>query len=126
MSGLLPAKDEPPLPHDFDDVAVADRSAQQLAIPFRQHPLQPQIRHDRGHHGVPRQHPARQQSRAQDGHDLVAIDDFPALVGKDHPIRVSVERDADRGVGAAHLGGNLLGMKSAAIVIDVAPVGLGG
>ena len=70
--------------------------------------------------------PGAQKPRAQDGHDLVAVDNFPALVRQDHAVGVSVERDADGGTGPAHLSRHFFGMQGPAAVIDIAPVRLGG
>jgi len=105
------------------DVAVSYRRAQQGSVPRGQHPFQTQVRHDRGHHGVPRQRLACQQPRAQDGHDLVAVDNFPALVRQDHAVGVSVERDADGGTGAAHLSRHFFGMQGPQPSLILRPFG---
>ena len=59
-----------------------------------------------------------------DGHDLVAVDHLALLVDDDDAIGVSVERDADVGAHLAHLGDEGVGVGRAAVVVDVAAVGL--
>ena len=122
MPRLLAAQRQPLFAHGLDDVAVADRRAQQLAALGGQRALEPQVRHHRRHDRLLRQLPAREHARRQDRHDLVAVDDVPLLVGQDQAIGVAVQRDAQRGARLAHLLGQLLGVQRAALVVDVAAV----
>ena len=57
-------------------------------------------------------------------HDLVAVDDLALLVDDHDAVGVAVERDADVGAHLAHLVAQRLRRGRAALVVDVAAVGL--
>ena len=59
-----------------------------------------------------------------DRHQLVAVDDLALLVDDDDAVGVAVERDADVGAHLAHLVDQRFGRGRAALVVDVAAVGL--
>ena len=68
--------------------------------------------------------PRRCQLSAITRHDLVAVDDAALLVDDHDAVGVAVERDADVGAHLAHLGAQRLRRGGAALLVDVAAVGL--
>ena len=55
---------------------------------------------------------------------LVAVDDGPEAVDREHPVAVAVERERDVILPAGHLLAHEVEMGGAAALVDVAPVGL--
>ena len=64
-------------------------------------------------------HVARDQAE-----DLVAVDDFAALIGEDDAVGIAVERDADIGAMFQHGGAEVFRDGGADILVDVEPVRL--
>ena len=56
--------------------------------------------------------------------DRVAIYHVAVRIGEERAIRVAIEGNADGRAGCLGLRGYDIGMQSAALVVDVAPVGL--
>ena len=123
VAGRLAAEIVAVLAHMLEHVAVAHRRADQFdALPFEM-PLEPEI----GHHGADdaglRQPVVFLPAFRDHRHQLVAIDDAPALVHDDHAVGVAIERDADIGAHLHHLAAQRLRRGGAAILVDVEAVG---
>ena len=97
VSRLLAADVEAPCAHLLEHVAIADLGPLEREALRCEVPLEPKVRHDRGHHTSPGQRALFRHPGGDQRHDLVAVDRPALLVDHDQPVRVAVERDADVG-----------------------------
>ena len=64
------------------------------------------------------------QLRANQRHQLVTVDCPTVLVDDNQPVGIAIERNADVGPSLQHLGRQRFGCGRAALVVDVAAIGL--
>ena len=120
-----PPRLEPALGEGREDVAIADRHLHDLdAVRLHAEP-EPEVRHHGDDHGVAGEHAARLPVDGGDGDDLVAVDQPPVGVDRQHPIGVAVERDPDVGPGLHDGPLEVVGVGGAAAGVDVGAVGVG-
>ena len=119
MARLLAADIEAVVAHMFDHVAVADRCAGQRQALRRQEAFEPQIGHHGGDQPAPGETAMRVPIARDQRHQLVAVDQRTGLIGDQHPVGVAVERDAQIRAVRDHRRAHGLGMRRAAIAIDV-------
>src|SRR6185437_1336486 len=94
VAGLLAADIETAFAHFFDDVAVADGSAHQLEVLFREIAFQPDVRHHGADDAAALQLAAPNPGARDQSQHLIAVDDRAFLVAHHHPVRIAVEGDA--------------------------------
>ena len=105
--------------HGLDHVAVANFGAKHAATMGFQCLIESEVAHHCGDERISVQASAFQVIDGSDGHDLVAIDELAVLVAEQHAVGVTVMRDADLGLAFAGEALDVLGMRAAAIGVDV-------
>ena len=91
VARLLAAEQAALAPQRLEHVAVADVGRDHADAALLGEPVEPEVRHhrDRDELDLEIEH--------QDREDLVAVDDLPARVDRQHPVAVAVERDPEVG-----------------------------
>src|SRR6185437_4476710 len=108
--------------HLLDHVTVADRRAHEAQALRGEMPLETEIRdHGRDDARI-LQAAVFLPALGDDGEQLVAVDDMPALVDDEHAVGVAVERNADVGAHLAHLARQRVEIGRAAVLVDVEAV----
>jgi hypothetical protein len=110
------------LAHFLENIAIADFRPNELEARFAKLPLEAEVGHDRGDHGIALQLSPRAQSKRDQRHQLVAVDDLALLVDHDQPIGVAVESDPDVGAAGDNRFLEKLGMRRTAFVVNVEAV----
>ena len=119
MAGLLAAEGHTLALHHFQHVPVADRRAEQPQAVLGAVFVQADVRHDRRHKAAAGKLPLLRQGVGADGHDLVAVDQPAVFIHGKAAVGVAVERETERIAALAHLFGQHLDMRRAAVVVDV-------
>ena len=122
MAGLFAADIEAAGAHPLDHIAVTDLGAVQRDPLPGQIAFQPEIRHHGGDDAAAGQTPGRLEIARDHRQHLIAIDDAALLIDHDQPVRIAIQRDAELGAVAEHLGGEEAGLGGAAAAIDVEAV----
>ena len=108
----------------FEDVPVADRGLAHHDAASRHRAVEPEVRHDRHRHRVPRELAALGQIGGEDDEQLVARADLALVVHRHEPVGVAVEGETEiRPVLHDRLCERLW-VGRAARVVDVRAVGL--
>ena len=122
MSRLLaPQADAAPL-HFRAHVGVADRAAVERDAGPVQRRLEPEVAHDGRHHPAARQAAGRVQMPGRHEEHAVAVHDAPAAVDQNDAVAVAVEGEAQPAPLLDHRRLQRLGMRRAALPVDVAAV----
>ncbi len=124
MAGLLAAEVVAVLAHVLENVAVADRGADEGEAEIAEIALEAEIGHDRRDDAVLRQAAVLAPGAGDDAHELVAVDDVALLVDDEDAVGVAVEGDADIGAQFADLADQRLRRRRADLLVDVEAVGL--
>jgi hypothetical protein len=125
VPGLFAAERDPLGEHPLEHVLVAHGSPQQPDAGFLQLLLEPEVAHHGRDDRATRQRPLAGEAKRFDVEDEVAVEKPSSAVDEQAPVGVSVEGEAEVGLRFEHRGGQPLGMERAALLVDVAPIGLG-
>ena len=124
MTRLFAAHVVAVLAHVLDDVAIAYGSAGETQSEPPQVTLQSQIGHHRCNHTACSELAAPMPTLRDHCHDLIAVDDAALLVDDHHAVGIAIERDANVGAHLTHLFAKCFRPRRAALVIDIAPIGI--
>ena len=110
--------------HRLEHVTIPDLGADQFEAFAGQEPLEPEVRHHRRHHPAAAQLSARRQLRADQGHDLIAIDRLAVLIDHDQPVGIAIQRDPDIRAAGDHGFLDQCEVRRPAAVVDIDAVGI--
>ena len=124
MPALLATKVEAAAQHFINHVLVADGGANDFSPGGFDRSLQAGVAHHGGHECFFYERFLREQVERGDGHDVIAINQPAGFIAEQHPVGVTVVRNADAGLVPDDLAAKILRMHRAAIPVDVHAVGL--
>ena len=124
VSGRLAAQDGSLGDHALAHVAIADRGAQHPPASLFHGRVDAEVALHRHHKDVPCQRAAPQCVDRQHGHQLIAVQDLPALVTENTAITIAVMRNAQPRRGGAYRRCEVPGMLAAHPGVDVPAIGL--
>ncbi len=123
VPGLLAAEGRLLFLHLFKDVAVAHGSAVHADAAALEGGLKAHVGHGGGDDQAAGEQAAGLQVAGGHQQDRVAVDDVAAGAGQHATVGVAVEGQAKMRAVGYHFAGDVLGVKSAAVEVDVAAVG---
>ena len=123
VAGLLAAERGVVLEHLLEHIAVADGGAQHADAGALERGFQAHVGHGGGDDQIAGEQAAGFQVACGGQQDGVAVEDVVAGAGHHAAVGVAVKGEAEGRSALLHFGGDIGGMKSAAVVVDVAAVG---
>ncbi len=126
VPGLLSAEGVTVGEHLLEHVPVADGRLHGADVVAVHRQAQTEVRHHRGHERVPLELAELLEPDREDAHELVAVDDASERVHGQAPVGVSVEGDAEVGLGLDDEALERFEVRRADAVVDVESVGFGG
>src|SRR5215510_1404094 len=124
MARLLAPQVVSPGQHLFDDITVSDFGAQQFYPEISQRKLQAKVTHNRGHNGFLLEGSFFSHVFCAHSQDLIAIQYFAGFIDEHRAIRVAVEGHRKIRMFLQQNVSGGLRIKSAALPVDIFPVGL--
>ena len=123
MAGLLAAQDVMPGEHGLQHVPVTDGGLDDLDARVVHRQPEPEIRHDRDHHGVTGQPAFLLELGREDGQNLVAVYHLAVGIDRQAPVGVTIVRDTRVGALRPHGRGHGVQAGRPAALVDVMAVG---
>ena len=123
MARLFPAQIQAVLPHGLHHMPVPHGGAVKFQIQGGEEMLQPHIAHHCGCHPVAPQQALFIPIPRNNGQNGIAVNQCSVFITQNQTVRITIQGNAQIGFLGNHAGTQLLWMQTAALGIDVKPIG---